>query len=125
MGFLNTNTNDSDRKTRKTSTSNEKFNTSLKVIIVAVCLNIQRNVKRTKFSYFAELSCEVSDAVRQKRNLGCVCAEVNTENILGISNFKTKRNRRRRTVKRRRRKTVATTETLFKFRREQGEEYGK
>ena len=65
------------------------------------------------------------NAVRQKRNLGWVCAEVSIEDVFKISNFKTRRNRRRRMVKRRRRKTVATTETFFKFRRGQGEEYGK
>jgi hypothetical protein len=61
------------------------------------------------------------NAVRQKRNVGWVCIE----NIFEISNFKTRRHRHRRMIKRRRRKTVATTETFFKLRREQGEEYGK
>jgi len=42
MGFLNANTNDSDRK-RKTGVSNEKFNTLQKVTIVAVFLYIKES----------------------------------------------------------------------------------
>ena len=42
MGFLNTNTNDSDRK-RKTGAGNEKFKTLQKVNIVAVFLHIKES----------------------------------------------------------------------------------